>query len=159
MRWTMARPIRCDSHPNLCKVMDRSRSRKLPWALTLGLPKGECFGFLGINGAGKTSTLNILTGAQLPTSGDAWLAGKNILREQKDVRRLIGYCPQHDALLSRLSVADHLRLFGRIKGVQADVLESFVQEMMDNLDYEPMNTNRVDLSGGNKRKLAASHCE
>ena len=47
----------------------------------------------GINGAGKTSTLNILTGAQLPTSGDAWLGGKNIMTDQKDVRRLIGCAP------------------------------------------------------------------
>lgn len=70
-------------------------------SLTIGLPKGDCFGFLGINGAGKTSTLNILTGAQLPTSGEAWLGSKNIMTEQKDVRRLIGYCPQHDALLNR----------------------------------------------------------
>ena len=121
---------------------------------SFSIKKGECFGLLGINGAGKTSTLNILTGAQLPTSGDAWLAGKNILREQKDVRRLIGYCPQHDALLSRLSVADHLRLFGRIKGVQADVLESFVQEMMDNLDLRAHEHKLAStLSGGNKRKL------
>lgn len=122
-------------------------------ALTLGLPKGDCFGFLGINGAGKTSSLNILTGAQLPTSGDAWLGGKNILTNQKDVRRLIGYCPQHDALLSRLTVREHLRLFGRIKGVKAD-LETFVQEMMTNLDLKSHEHKLAStLSGGNKRKL------
>eukprot|EP01043_Picozoa_sp_COSAG02_P063475 COSAG02_NODE_9012_length_2361_cov_1.480548_2_plen_372_part_00 len=140
---------------NLRKVYgSKSNPKVAVRALTLGLRKGECFGFLGINGAGKTSTLNILTGAQLPTSGDAWLAGKNILREQKDVRRLIGYCPQHDALLDRLSVADHLRLFGRIKGVQADVLESFVQDMMDNLDLRAHEHKLAStLSGGNKRKL------
>ena len=84
--------------------------------LSFGLSKGQCFGFLGINGAGKTSTLNMLTGAVLPSSGDAWLAGKHILTEQKEVRRLIGYCPQHDALLDLLSVREHLELFGRIKG-------------------------------------------
>jgi len=123
-------------------------------ALNLGLGKGECFGFLGINGAGKTSTLNILTGAQLPSSGNAWLGSKNILTDQKDVRRLIGYCPQHDALLNLLSVRDHLKLFGRIKGVKPDVLDSFVEEMMQNLDLKAHEHKLAKmLSGGNKRKL------
>ena len=140
---------------NLRKVYGKGAKAKVAVrALTLGLPMGDCFGFLGINGAGKTSTLNILTGAQLPTSGDAWLGGKNILTNQKDVRRLIGYCPQHDALLSRLTVRDHLRLFGRIKGVKAAVLETFVQEMMTDLDLKSHEHKLAStLSGGNKRKL------
>jgi ABC-type multidrug transport system ATPase subunit len=140
----------------LRKVYGRKQKAKVAVrSLTLGLPRGECFGFLGINGAGKTSTLNILTGAQLPTSGNAWLGGKNILTEQKDVRRLIGYCPQHDALLDRLTVREHLQLFGRIKGVKADKLEAFVQEMMTNLDLKNHEKKLASrLSGGNKRKLS-----
>jgi ATP-binding cassette subfamily A (ABC1) protein 3 len=57
-------------------------------------------------GAGKTSTLNMLTGAVLPSSGAAWIGGHDILKEQAAVRRLIGYCPQHDALLDLLSVRE-----------------------------------------------------
>ena len=59
--------------------------------VSLGIPKGECFGYLGINGAGKTSTLAMLTGDVLPTSGQASLNGMDILKEQDAVRRLIGY--------------------------------------------------------------------
>ena len=80
---------------------------------------------------------NILTGAQLPTSGDAWLGSKNILTQQKAVRRLIGYCPQHDALLDKLTVREHLMLFGRIKGVATEQLDKFVVDMMRQLDLTP----------------------
>ena len=58
----------------------------------------------------------------LPSSGDAWIGQKHILTEQKSVRRLIGYCPQHDALLERLTVREHLELFGRIKNVAEEAL-------------------------------------
>ena len=58
----------------------------------------------------------MLTGAVLPTSGDAWLGGHNVLTEQAQVRRLIGYCPQHDALLDLLSVREHIELFSAVRG-------------------------------------------
>ena len=125
--------------------------------LNFGIAKGECFGFLGINGAGKSSTLNILTGAILPSEGDALLAGKSILTEQKAIRRELGFCPQHDALLDLLTVREHLELFGRIKGIRAADLAAYVQKMMVELDlkeHEFKNTNT--LSGGNKRKLSVA---
>lgn len=100
---------------------------------------------------------NILTGAQLPTSGDAWLGSKNILTQQKEVRRLIGYCPQHDALLDKLTVREHLMLFGRIKGVPAEQLDKFVCDMMRRLDLTPHEHKLAStLSGGNKRKLSVA---
>ena len=141
---------------NLRKVYGKNDKVKVAVrSLTLGLQKGTCFGFLGINGAGKTSTMNILTGAQLPTSGDAWLGSKNILTQQKDVRRLIGYCPQHDALLDKLTVREHLMLFGRIKGVAGEKLDEFVVDMMARLDLTAHEHKLAStLSGGNKRKLS-----
>merc|ERR1711871_1832513 len=98
--------------------------------LSFGLPQGECFGFLGINGAGKTSTLNMLTGAVLPTSGTAYLGGHDIVNEQWQVRRLLGYCPQHDALLDKLTVNEHLMLFGRIKKIPGGKLHDYCERMM-----------------------------
>ncbi|RHZ42926.1 hypothetical protein DYB26_014723, partial [Aphanomyces astaci] len=65
-------------------------------SVSLGLPKGECFGYLGINGAGKTTTMKMLTGDLVASSGSATLGGFDILAQQLDVRRLIGYCPQFD---------------------------------------------------------------
>lgn len=123
--------------------------------LSLGLPRGECFGFLGINGAGKTSTLNMLTGAILPSGGTAKLGGFDIVTEQWQVRRLLGYCPQHDALLDRLTVREHLQLFGRIKGTPRLELKRYCEAMMSNLDLTPhMDKLAMTLSGGNKRKLS-----
>jgi len=55
---------------------------------------GECFGFLGINGAGKTTVLSMLTGELVPSQGTAYLEGLNIMTQQKQLRRLLGYCPQ-----------------------------------------------------------------
>ncbi|KAF0703609.1 hypothetical protein As57867_007568, partial [Aphanomyces stellatus] len=78
--------------------------------LSLALPKGECFGYLGINGAGKTSTMKMMTGDVLPTSGSATLGGFDIMSQQLEVRRLIGYCPQFDALIDLLTVREHLEL-------------------------------------------------
>ena len=123
--------------------------------LSFGMPRGECFGFLGINGAGKTSTLNMLTGAVLPSSGDAWLGGKHILTQQKAVRRLIGYCPQHDALLDLLTVREHLMLFGRLKGVSSARLPQMVKQLMEMLQLSA-HEHKISstLSGGNKRKLS-----
>ena len=140
----------------LRKVYGRGAKAKVAvQGLTLGLKRGSCFGFLGINGAGKTTTLNILTGAQLPSSGEAWLGGKNILSQQDEVRRLIGYCPQHDALLEKLSVREHLVLFGRIKGVAGAELEEFVRTMVSSLDLAAHEHKLAStLSGGNKRKLS-----
>ena len=68
-------------------------------SISVGIPRGECFGVLGINGAGKTSTLKILSGDQLPTAGSAHVCGMDVLQHQRAVRQLIGYCPQFDALL------------------------------------------------------------
>ena len=125
--------------------------------LSFGMSKGECFGFLGINGAGKTSTLNMLTGAVLPTSGDAWLGQKHIMTEQKAVRRLIGYCPQHDALLDLLSVREHIELFGRLKGVSKERLPGMVMKLMDMLSLKVHEHKLAHtLSGGNKRKLSVA---
>jgi len=123
--------------------------------LSFGVPRGECFGFLGSNGAGKTSTLNMLTGVVLPSAGSATIGGHDVVSEQHQVRRLLGYCPQHDALLDRLTVREHLELFGRIKCIPRPALRGYCDRMMRALDL----TDHVDqmamaLSGGNKRKLS-----
>jgi len=123
--------------------------------LSFGLSRGECFGFLGINGAGKTSTLNMLTGAILPSGGAAYLGGFDVVNEQWKVRRLLGYCPQHDALLDRLTVREHLQLFGRIKGIPPRELHQYCDAMMQNLDLDShVDKQAMTLSGGNKRKLS-----
>jgi ABC-type lipoprotein export system ATPase subunit len=123
--------------------------------LSYGIPTGECFGFLGINGAGKTSTLKMLTGDVLPTEGNAYLAGMDILTQQLEVRSLLGYCPQFDALLDLLTVREHLELFAKIKGIPSTHREECVQKAMVGMDLTNFENKLAGrLSGGNKRKLS-----
>ncbi|TMW59991.1 hypothetical protein Poli38472_000033 [Pythium oligandrum] len=125
--------------------------------LSFGLKRGECFGFLGINGAGKTTTMKMLTGDIVPTSGSATLAGFDILSQQIDVRREIGYCPQFDALIDLLSVREHLELFAQIKGVPRSELDEVVREKMQQLNLTAFEHKLAgSLSGGNKRKLSVA---
>ena len=125
--------------------------------LSFGVPPGEVFGFLGINGAGKTTTLQMLTGDVLPTSGTASLAGYDILSQQPQVRRLLGYCPQFDSLLELLTVKEHLELFARIKGVAEKDLAAVVRQKVAELDLGSfVNKTAGSLSGGNKRKLCVA---
>ena len=131
--------------------------QELPAPCCFGLPQGECFGFLGINGAGKTTTLKILTGDVVPTSGGARLGGHDILREQEAVRRLIGYCPQFDAILDLMSVREHLELYARIKGVPEATLARVVGDKVREMDLGAYEGKLAgSLSGGNKRKLGVA---
>lgn len=73
---------------------------------TLLFFQGECFGLLGINGAGKTSTFNMLTGALSVTAGDAAVGGYSVVTNLDKVQQLLGYCPQFDALINTLVSRD-----------------------------------------------------
>ncbi|KAH9121305.1 hypothetical protein AeMF1_006910, partial [Aphanomyces euteiches] len=126
-------------------------------SVSLGLPRGECFGYLGINGAGKTTTMKMLTGDIAPSSGCGTLGGFDILSEQLAVRRLIGYCPQFDALIDLLTVREHLELFAAIKGVPSIQVDAVVQEKLAQLQLEDFEDKLAQsLSGGTKRKLSVA---
>jgi len=125
--------------------------------LSFGVPSGEIFGFLGLNGAGKTSTLRCLTGDLLPTSGSAKLVGKDILQQQGDLRMQIGYCPQFDALLEHLTVREHLELFARIKCIPEANVARVAETKMSQLNLtEYRDKPAGQLSGGNRRKLSVA---
>ncbi|VVB03041.1 unnamed protein product [Arabis nemorensis] len=126
-------------------------------SLTFSVQAGECFGFLGTNGAGKTTTLSMLSGEETPTSGTAFVFGKDIVESPKAIRQHIGYCPQFDALFDFLTVKEHLELYARIKGVVDHKIDNVVTEKLVEFDlskhsHKPSFT----LSGGNKRKLSVA---
>ncbi len=117
--------------------------------------RGECFGFLGANGAGKTTAIKILTGDMYPTKGTATLNGFDIVNQPYEVRQHIGYCPQFDALMEFMTGREHLELFARIKCVPETKLKTFVDYMLDKLTLTDIADKPAGTySGGNKRKLS-----
>lgn len=118
---------------------------------------GQVFGLLGVNGAGKTSTFKMLCGQVEQTSGEIMIQGISVATRAPEARRLIGYCPQFDALLASLTVDEHLFLYGRLKGLAGRQLAEAVSAQIKELDLEAYVKSRAgQLSGGNKRKLSVA---
>lgn len=143
---------------DLTKVFPKTRKTPEKVAvnhLNLTVPKGECFGFLGINGAGKTTTLSMLTHDIPVTSGDAYIARHSITKDFKSTQALIGYCPQFDPLLDRLTGREHLRMFGRLKGIPPEKLDKAADQLMELTGMMKHGDYTTDgYSGGTKRKLS-----
>ncbi len=116
---------------------------------------------LSFSGAGKTTTISMLTGAMAPTSGYATIAGKDIRTQMPKIRQDIGICLQHDCLFPMLTVREHIQFFSRLKGLYSKVSH---QEAEDHVDqairdvalFEKRNTLSKNLSGGMKRKLSVA---
>ncbi|KAJ8686330.1 hypothetical protein QAD02_022124 [Eretmocerus hayati] len=122
--------------------------------ISFGVNGGECFGLLGVNGAGKSTTFRMMTGQELPNNGVMYLCRKNLAKDRSSYLSQIGYCPQNDAIIRSLNTYDHLRLFARLRGVPEQQVESEVKEWVNKLNLhacasQPSGT----YSGGNKRRL------
>lgn len=125
--------------------------------ISLGIPCGECFGLLGVNGAGKTTTFSILTGDINMTSGTAIIDGKDIRTSLKSVRQGLGYCPQFDALIERMTSREQLRMYARLRGVPEDQIDEVVNTEIKRLDLlEYADARCGTYSGGVKRKLSTA---
>jgi len=126
--------------------------------MSLGIPPGECFGLLGINGAGKTSTMAMLTAEFPPSSGDARLAGFSVSNEPEQTRRRIGYCPQFDAHFANMTGWEHIELYAVIKGVPRDLLKEVVASKLNEVGLSELDGKRLSsgYSGGMKRKLSVA---
>jgi len=125
--------------------------------VSLAIPKGECFGLLGINGAGKTSTLNILGGKAAPTSGSAYMKGVNIEKNPEVILKNVGFCPQFDALFPVLTAKEHLDFYANIKCFPEDLKEKVVNAKIKEMlltDYALRQAG--GYSGGMKRKLSTA---
>mmetsp|Transcript_7891 Transcript_7891/g.23248 ORF Transcript_7891/g.23248 Transcript_7891/m.23248 type:complete len:2373 (+) Transcript_7891:472-7590(+) len=122
--------------------------------LCLGIRVGERFGFLGANGAGKTTALSIVAARRRPTSGAAFVAGHPA--GSPPAAAALGFCPQTDPLLGLLTALEHLRLFCRLKGVPEQEVEGQVQGLLQRVALPPAMARRSaqTYSGGNKRKLS-----
>ena len=123
--------------------------------LTFDVKQGEIFGFLGSNGAGKSTTIRMLCGLLAPTSGTATVGGVDVGRDPEGVKRRIGYMSQRFSLYERLTVDQNIRFFGGIYGLDAERLERrrrFVIEMAG-LDGRG-HVRAADLAGGWRQRLA-----
>jgi ABC-2 type transport system ATP-binding protein len=125
--------------------------------LTFSVKRGEIFGFLGANGAGKTTAIRMLCGLSLPTSGDATIAGFDIYRDTEKIIRRIGYMSQKFSLYEDLTVAENIRFFGGIYGLRDKEIASRRAELLDYLGLAPNADILVgSLPLGWKQKLAFS---
>ncbi|MFA5848422.1 MAG: ABC transporter ATP-binding protein [Bacteroidales bacterium] len=119
--------------------------------------KGEIFGFLGANGAGKTTAMKMLCGLSKPTSGKGSVAGYNIEKESESVKANIGYMSQKFSLYEDLKVWENFRLFGGIYGVNDKEIGPRTDEMLAQLGFEKEKNSLVSsLPLGWKQKLAFS---
>jgi len=125
--------------------------------LDFQVARGEIFGFLGANGAGKTTAMRMLCGLSVPTSGTARVAGFDIGRQTESVKKSIGYMSQKFSLYDDLTVAENFRLFGGIYGVPSREIPSRTDEMLELLDFRSeKNTFVKSLPLGWKQKLSFS---
>ena len=126
-------------------------------AITFHVEKGEVFGFLGANGAGKTTAIKMLIGLLAPTSGSASVAGFDVLTRAEDVRRSIGYMSQRFSLYDDLTVRENITLYGGIYGLSDDEITERGAALIDELRLGEAADERVgSLPLGWKQKLAFS---
>src|SRR6266487_5410206 len=104
--------------------------------ITFDVRAGEVFGFLGANGAGKTTAMRMLTGLLRPTSGEARVAGCDVTREPEAVKRRIGYMSQRFSLYDDLSVAENARLYGGIYDLSDDEIRERLRRRLARLGLE-----------------------
>lgn len=123
----------------------------------IGINNYECFGLLGINGAGKTTMFKMMTGDMKMSSGNVWINGLNIQTNMKTLSRSIGYCPQFDALLDRLTCRETLTIFGLIRGLKLKECKITLESLSRKLNfYQHIDKKVEELSKGNKRKLSTA---
>ena len=125
--------------------------------ISFNVKKGEIFGFLGANGAGKTTAMHMLTGLNQPTSGTGRVVGYDIRTEYEQIKRHIGYMSQKFSLYEDLTVAENIRLFAGIYGMRKEEVSRKMDEVLRQLEFEDHHDDLVrSLPLGWKQKLAFS---
>ena len=119
--------------------------------------RGECFGLLGANGAGKSTTLNMIIRHTVPSAGDARIMGHSVLDDFDAAAKHLGVVDQHNTLWDSLSAQDHLELFAMLRGCPRGEARALVDACLEDLELKPHAAKLSrDLSGGMKRKLCCA---
>ena len=125
--------------------------------ISFSVTEGEIFGFLGANGAGKTTAMRMLCGLSRPTDGRAEVAGFDILHQSEEVKKHIGYMSQKFALYDDLTVSENLKLFGGIYGLSSKQIREKTDTLLTELGFQSERKTMVkSLPLGWKQKLAFS---
>lgn len=125
--------------------------------ISFDVKKGEIFGFLGANGAGKTTAIRMLTGLSKPTSGEAIVAGYDVKKQPEKVKYKIGYMSQKFSLYDDLKVFENIRLYAGIYGISAKQIKIKTTTLLEELNMTKLKNKLVgDLPLGWKQKLAFS---
>ena len=125
--------------------------------LSFEVEKGEIFGFLGANGAGKTTAMRMFCGLSIPTSGNATVAGFDVYKNTEEIKKKIGYMSQKFSLYENLTILENLEFFGGIFGLTNQQIKEKSAELIAKLDLEKEKNKLVsELPLGWKQKLAFS---
>ncbi|NMB83454.1 MAG: ABC transporter ATP-binding protein [Ignavibacteria bacterium] len=125
--------------------------------ITLDVSRGEIFGFLGANGAGKTTAMKMLIGILKPTSGSATIAGFDIYKQTEQIKKNIGYMSQKFSLYQDLTIKENIQLFGGIYGLSDEEINESGNELIEKLNLRNEADKLVEsLPLGWKQKLAFS---
>lgn len=123
--------------------------------LTFDVYKGEIFGFLGANGAGKTTAMRILCGLSRPTSGKVLVAGIDATHRPEEIKKRIGYMSQRFSLYEDLTVRENIELYGGIYGMTMKEIRPLTEKLLERLDFIRQGDNLIgSLPLGLKQKLA-----
>lgn len=121
--------------------------------ISFSVEKGELFGFLGVNGAGKSTTINMLCTLFSPTAGDISICGYRLGKEDAEIRKRIGVVWQNNCLDERLTVKENLYVRGSLYGLKAQVVRENIDRVCEKLRLADVYTRRYEkLSGGQKRR-------
>lgn len=126
-------------------------------SITFDVKEGEIFGFLGANGAGKTTAMRILCGLSYPTAGQARVAGFDVYKQQEEIKKNIGYMSQKFSLYENLTVSENIEFYGGVYGLRMKEIRPRMKSMLQTLGLEDEANKLVgSLPLGWKQKLAFS---
>ncbi|MCE5332973.1 MAG: ABC transporter ATP-binding protein [Desulfobacteraceae bacterium] len=147
-RWRAGEMIRIE------KLAKRFKGVEALKGVSLRVGEGELFAYLGPNGSGKTTTIKILTGLAVPTSGDAWLHGFHVERDGLQAKRQCGLVPQNINLDNELTVAENLHLHGKLFQMPKKERGAKISELLDYIELSERRDSPVkSLSGGMRRRV------
>ncbi len=110
---------------------------------------------MGHNGAGKSTLINVLTGNLTPTEGTAKINNYDLILESDMVENLVGLCPQHDILWDELTAAEHIELYGHLRGIPKDKIKDLIDKKLQEVNLSNQANHQIGtFSGGMKRRLS-----